>query len=100
MKEQDKTPEKELNKIKTGNLPDMEFKTLVINNECGGRIEELKQRHRNEKKKKEPVKTKNTITEMKTALEVINIRLQEAEDSISNQEDKVEENIQSEQQKE
>ena len=30
MKEQNKTPEKELNKMKTSNLPDAEFKTLVI----------------------------------------------------------------------
>ena len=30
MKEQIKTPEKDLNKIKTSNLSDVEFKTLVI----------------------------------------------------------------------
>ena len=30
MKEQNKTPEKELNKMKTSNLPDAEFKTLVL----------------------------------------------------------------------
>ena len=30
MKEQNKTPEKELNKIETSNLVDAEFKTLVI----------------------------------------------------------------------
>ena len=30
MKEQNKTPEKELNKIETINLPEAEFKTLVI----------------------------------------------------------------------
>ena len=30
MKEQIKTPEKELNKMKTSNLSDTEFKTLVI----------------------------------------------------------------------
>ena len=30
MKEQDKTPEKELNKMETSNLPDAVFKTLVI----------------------------------------------------------------------
>ena len=30
MKEQIKTPEKELNKMKTSNLPDAEFKTLSI----------------------------------------------------------------------
>ena len=30
MKQQDKTPEKELNKMETSNLPDMEFQTVVI----------------------------------------------------------------------
>ena len=30
MKEQKKTPEKELNKMETSNLLDVEFKTLVI----------------------------------------------------------------------
>ena len=30
MKEQNKTPGKELNKMETSNLPDAEFKTLVI----------------------------------------------------------------------
>ena len=30
MKEQNKTPEKELNKMETSNLSDTEFKTLVI----------------------------------------------------------------------
>ena len=30
MKENKKTPEKELNKMETSNLPDTEFKTLVI----------------------------------------------------------------------
>ena len=30
MKEQIKTPEKELNEMETGNLSDTEFKTLVI----------------------------------------------------------------------
>ena len=30
MKEQIKTPEKELNKMEISNLPDAEFKTLVI----------------------------------------------------------------------
>ena len=38
MKEQEKSPEKELNKMETSNLSDTEFKTLVIRmlNELGG----------------------------------------------------------------
>ena len=46
---QNKTPEKELNKMETGNLPDAQFKTLMIRmvNEQGGRVDEL---HENFKK--------------------------------------------------
>ena len=43
---------------------------------------------------------KNTVTEMRNVLEGDNRRLDEAEGRISNMEDKVEENIQSEHQKE
>ena len=43
MKEQNKTPEKELNKMETNNLPDAEFRTLVIRmlNELRGRVEKF-----------------------------------------------------------
>ena len=45
MKEQNKTPEKELNETETANLSDTEFKTLVIRMlkeliECGNNIKE------------------------------------------------------------
>ena len=44
MKEQNKTTEKELNKVETSSLLDAEFKTLVIKmlNEFRGRVVELK----------------------------------------------------------
>ena len=43
LKEQNKTPEKELNKMETSNIPDSEFKTLVIKmlNELRRRVGEL-----------------------------------------------------------
>ena len=43
MKEQNKAPEKEFNKIKKNNIPDAEFKTLVIRmlKELKGRVDEL-----------------------------------------------------------
>ena len=43
MKEQNKTPEKELIKMETSNLLDAEFKTLVLRmlSELRGRVEEL-----------------------------------------------------------
>ena len=45
MKQQNKTPEKEINKIETSNLSDGEFKTLVIImlNELRVRIDELRE---------------------------------------------------------
>ena len=44
IKEKNRTPEKELNKMETSNLPDAEFKTLVIGmlNEFRGRVDELR----------------------------------------------------------
>ena len=43
MKEQNNTPEKELNKMETSNLPDTELKALVIKmfSELRGRVDEL-----------------------------------------------------------
>ena len=43
MKEQEKSPQKELNKIEASNLPDTEFKTIVIRilKELSGRMGEF-----------------------------------------------------------
>ena len=50
MKEQNKTPDKELNKMETGNLLDEEFKTLVIRmlNEFREDLNSIKKIVRNE----------------------------------------------------
>ena len=69
MKEQDKTLEKELCKMETRNLPDAEFKTLVIRvlNELRGRVDDLSKNFNKElgnikkedrKHNKEPVRNK------------------------------------------
>ena len=52
MKEQNKTSEKELNKIQTNNQLDAEFKTLVIRmlNELSENLNSIKKRHGNHKK--------------------------------------------------
>ena len=44
MKEQNKTPENELNKMETSNLPDAEFKTLLIGvlNNLKGKVNEVR----------------------------------------------------------
>ena len=64
MKEQNKTPEKELNKLEIGNLSDAEFKTLFI-----GMLKELIGYFNN---------IKQTQAEMKVTLSEINKNLQES----------------------
>ena len=65
MKEQNKTPEKELNKMETKNLLHAEFKTLVIRllSEVRWRIddlnENLKQKDRTHKKKTKKDRVRN-----------------------------------------
>ena len=72
MKEQTKTPEKELGKMEANNLLDAEFKTLVIRmlNELRGREDELRTSTAKEKhgyhKKKNPSEMKYTLTERRT----------------------------------
>ena len=88
MKEQNKTPEKELNKKDISNLSDAEFKTLVIRiirepSEYGKSIRE---------------EMKVTLSEIKTNPQGTNSRGDEAENQINDLEHKEEKNIQSEQQ--
>ena len=67
MKEQNKTPEKELNKIETSNLLDEEFKTMIIRmlsefnenfNNIKKGIETIK---KNQSEVKDTTETKNTL---------------------------------------
>ena len=95
MKKQDKTPEKQLNEVEIGNLPEKEFRVMIVKmiQDLGKRmeaklkkmqemfirdLEELKNKHLEELKNKQ-TETNNTITEMKTTLEGINSRITEAE---------------------
>ena len=79
MKEQDKTTQKELNKMQISNLLDTEFKTLVIRmlNECRGRVDELSEnfnkemgniKMETENIKKYQVEMKDTLTKTKKSL--------------------------------
>ena len=45
MKEQDKTPEKQLNEVETGNFPEKEFRIMIVKmiQELGKRVEEKMQ---------------------------------------------------------
>ena len=95
MMEQDKTPEKQLNEVEIGNLPEKEFRIMIVKmiQDLGKRmeekiekmhevsnkdLEELKNKHLEELKNKQ-TQMNNTITKMKNTLEGINSRITEAE---------------------
>ena len=105
MKEQDKTPEKQLNEVEIGNLPENEFRIMIVNmiQDLGKRmeakiekmqemfskdLEELKNVHL-EKLKNKQTEMNNTKTEMKNTLEGISSRITEAEERISDLEDRM-----------
>ena len=76
MKEQNKTPEKELNKVGTSNVLDAEFKTLVITMLSGlsenfNSIKEIQSQ------------MKDTLIEIKNNLQGNSSRVDEAENQIS-----------------
>ena len=81
IKEQDKTPEKQLNKVEIGNLPEKEFRIMIVKviQDLGKRmeakiktmqdmlhtdLEELNNKHLQELKNKQ-TEMNNIITEMK-----------------------------------
>ena len=97
MKEQDKTPEKQLNEVEIGNLPEKEFRIMIVKmiQYLGKRMEakiEMMQEMFNkdlEELKNKQTEMNNTITEMKNTLEGINSRITEAEEQISDLEDRL-----------
>ena len=97
MKEQDKTPEKKLNEVEIGNLPEKEFTIMTVKviQDLGKRMEaKIEKRQEMFNKDLEELKNKqtemdNTITEMKTTLEGINSRITEVEERISDLEDRM-----------
>ena len=92
MKEQIKTPEKELNEMEIGNLSDAEFKTLVIR-----MLKELSEDLNSIKKT--PVRNQGTLIEIKNNLQGNHSRVDEA-DQINDSKHKEAKNNQSEQQEE
>ena len=93
MKEQIKTPEKELNKMEINNLWYAEFKTLVIRmpkelSEDLNRIKKIQS------------EMKDTLIEIQNNLQGINSRVDEAENHINDLEHKETKNNQSEQEEE
>ena len=90
MKEQIKTPKKELNNKEMSNLSDAEFKTQVMM---------LKELIRYSTKKTQ-AETKVTLSEIKKNVQGINSGVDEAENQINDLEHKEEKKIQSEPQEE
>ena len=108
MKEQDKTPEKQLNEVEIGNLPEKEFRIMILKmiQDLGktmeAKIEKMQEMFNKglEELKNKQTEKNNTITEMKTTLEGINSRITEAEEEISELGDKMVEFTAAEQNKE
>ena len=97
MKRKNKTPEKELNKMETHNLPEAEFKTLVIRTlDELRRVDEFSKNFNkqtgNIKKNQSEMTNISIITAMKNTLQGIASRAVEAESQISDLVDKVAEN--------
>ena len=121
IKEQDKTTEKQLNEVEVGNLPEKEFRILIVKmmivkmtqdlrkrmeakiqkmQEMFNKdLEELKNKHPEELNNKQ-TEVNNTITEMKNTLEGISSRITEAEEWRSDLEDRMVEFTAMEQNKE
>ena len=97
MKEQDKTPERQLNEVEIGNLPEKELRIMIVKmiQDLGKRMEakiekmeEIFNKDLEELKNKQ-TEMSNTITQMKNTLEGINSRIMEAEEWISDLEDRM-----------
>ena len=103
-KEQDKTPEVELCKVKTNNIPNKGFKVMIIKmlNELRRRMNDHSEKFNKELEniKKNQTELMRTITEIKNTLEGINSRLYDTEEWIIELEDKVVEITEAEQKKE
>ena len=108
MKEPDKTPEKQLNEVEIGNLPEKQFRIMIVKmiQDFGKRMEakiekmqEMFNKDQEELKNKQ-TEVNNTITEMKNTLERINSRITKVEEWISDVEDRMVEFTAAEQNKE
>ena len=97
MKKQEKTPEKQLTEVEIGNLPEKEFRIMIVKmiQDLGktmeAKIEKMQEMFNKdlEELKNKQTEMNNTITEMKTTLEGINSRITEAEERISDLEDRM-----------
>ena len=104
MKEQGKNPPDLKNEEEIGNLPEKQFRIMIVKmiENLGNRMEKIQEtfnKDLEELKSKQTVMN-NTINETKNSLEGINSRITEAEERISDLEDKIVEITTAEQNKE
>ena len=104
MKEQGKNPPDQTNEEEIGSVPEKEFRVMIVKmiQNLRNRMEKI---HETFNKDLEEIKSKqtmmnNTISEIKSILEGFNSRITEAEEWISEQEDKIVEITAAEQNKE
>ena len=85
MKGQDKIPEKQLNEVEIGKLPEKEFRIMIIKmiQDLGITVEKMQ-----EMSAKDLEEIKNKQTEMNNTLEGINSRITEAEEWVNDLEDR------------
>ena len=108
MKGQDKTPEKQLNEVEIDNLPENQFRIMIVKmiqylgKRMEAKIEKMQEMFNKDLQelKNKQTEMNNTISEVKTTLEGINSRITEAEERISNLEDRMVEFTAAEQNKE
>ena len=108
MKEQGKNPQDQINEEEIGNLPEKEFRVMIVKmiqnlgNRMEAQIEKIQEMFNKDLQELKNKQTgmNNTITELKNTLEGINNRITEAEERISELEDKMVEITAKEQNKE
>ena len=86
MKRQDKIPEQQLNEVEIGNLPEKEFRIMIVKmiHDLGKTMEKVQ-----EMLTKDLEELKNKQTEMNNTLEGINSRITGAEEWINDPEDRM-----------
>ena len=104
MKEQGKNPPDQTNEEERGSLPEKEFRLIIgkmIQN-LGNRMEKIQETFNKDlgELKSKQTMMNNTINEIKNSLEGINSRIPEAEEQISDPEDRMVEFTAEEQNKE
>ena len=104
MEEQGKNPPDQTNEEEIGSLPEKAFREMIVKmiQNLGNRIEKIEETFNKdlEELKRKQTMMNNTTIEIKNSLERINSRITEAEERISDLEDKIVEITTTEQNKE